>query len=523
MRESKNFNLAGNSMGLHIATIDYINRQCKTADPCVMVIFGAGDLTSRKLFPALYNLALGGQLPKNFACVVFARRSISDKEFREEMYQAVSQFSNTKQIDEQLWKQFAEKIFYHPSEFNEGEGYEGLKQRLEQLDQQFGTKGNRLYYLSTQPSFFALITEKLSGHHLLNPYSHSLDEKWTRVIVEKPFGLDFASARQLQKNITQNLDENQIYRIDHYLGKETVQNILHFRFTNPFFEANWNHRYVDQIQITVSEDIGVGTRGGYWEESGMIRDIVQNHMMQLLSLVAMEPPTSLKSNAVRNEKVKVVESIRPFPVDEIDRYVVRGQYGEGIVDGKHMKAYRQEDNVEPQSDVETFVAMQLFIDNWRWAGVPFYLRAGKRMPKRSTKIAVVFKEVPGFLFEIQGRKIEQNVLVIRIQPDEGFSLKINSKTPGSSNLQTVNMDFQYGSTFGASPSEAYERLLYDCMIGDNALFARSDEVMASWQLLTPIINKWQKETHLKFPNYNSGTWGPKEADLLLKSNGHKWL
>lgn len=511
-------------MGLHTATIDYINRQRKAADPCVIVIFGAtGDLTSRKLFPALYNLAVDGQLPENFACIAFARRDKSDKEFRDEMYQGVSKFSRNKPIDEALWKKFEEKIFYHRSDFHEDEGYQGLKKRLGQFDQQFGTKGNRLYYLSTQPSFFSLVTAKLSEHQLLYPFSHCLDDKWSRVIVEKPFGHDLASAEQLQKDMTKELDENQIYRIDHYLGKETVQNLLHFRFSNPFFEANWSNRHVEQIQMTVSEDIGVGTRGKFWEEAGMMRDIVQNHMMQLLSLVAMEPPTSLKANAVRNEKVKVVESIRPFPANEIDQYVVRGQYGEGIVGGQHVKAYRQEENVDPQSDVETFVAMQLFIDNWRWTGVPFYLRAGKRMPKRSTEIAVIFKEVPGFLFESQGCKVEQNVLVIRIQPDEGFSLRMNCKTPGSSVLQPVKMDFQYGSFFGATPPEAYERLLCDCMLGDNTLFARSDEVMASWQLLTPVLKHWQKEAPLIFPNYSSGTWGPKEADLLLERYGHKWL
>lgn len=511
-------------MGLHTATIEYMNRQRKAADPCVMVIFGAtGDLTSRKLFPALYNLAVEGQLPKDFACVAFARRDKSDQEFRDEMRQAVSQFSRTKPIDEELWKAFSSRIFYHRSDFHQDEGYAALQKRLQELDVQFGTKGNRLYYLSTQPSFFPLVTEKLKQHHLLYEYSHSLEDKWSRVIVEKPFGHDLASAEQLQSDLTKELDENQIYRIDHYLGKETVQNLLYFRFSNPFFEANWNNRYVDHIQISVCEDMGVGSRGKFWEEAGMLRDIVQNHVMQLLSLVAMEPPTSLTASAVRNEKVKVVESIRPIPHDKIDHYVVRGQYGEGNVNGQHVKAYRQEDNVDPQSDVETYVAMELFIDNWRWSGVPFYVRAGKRMAKRSTEIAVVFKEVPGFLFEAAGCKIEQNVLIIRIQPDEGFSLTMNCKTPGSSVLQPVKMDFQYGAFFGATPPEAYERLLCDCMIGDNTLFARSDEVLASWGLLTPVLNKWSSESPLIFPNYRSGTAGPKEAEWLLERNGRKWL
>jgi glucose-6-phosphate 1-dehydrogenase len=509
---------------LHTATLDYMHRQRKTADPCIMVIFGAtGDLTSRKLFPALYNLALDGQLPENFACVAFARRDKSDEDFRQEMLDAVNQFSRVKPIDMTLWQSFSSKIFYHRSDFHEDEGYEGLRSRLEELDRKFGTKGNRLYYLSTQPSFFSLVTSKLKEHQLLYKYSQNLEDKWSRIIVEKPFGHDLASAEELQRDMTEELDENQIYRIDHYLGKETVQNLLLFRFSNPFFEANWNNRYVDYIQITVSEDMGVGTRGKFWEEAGMMRDIVQNHMMQLLSLVAMEPPTSLKANAIRNEKVKVVESIRPFPLEDIDHYAVRGQYGEGIVNGEHVKAYRQEDNVHPESDVETFVALELFIDNWRWSGVPFYLRAGKRMPRRSTEIVVVFKEVPGFLFETQGQKVEPNVLLIRIQPDEGISLRMNCKTPASTTLQPVKMDFQYGSFFGKQPPEAYERLLCDCMIGDNTLFARADEVMASWRLLTPVLEKWSQEPPMIFPNYASGTWGPKEADALLSRNGRKWI
>lgn len=514
----------GSAMGLHTPSINYINLQKKSADPCIMVIFGAtGDLTSRKLFPALYNLTVDGQLPCNFAVVGFARRDKSDEEFRNEMYKAISQFSRNKPIDEEVWKEFSKKIFYHRSEFNEDEGYESLRKKLQEMDLQFDTRGNRLYYLSTQPSYFPLITEKLQHHHLLYPYSLSLDAKWSRVIVEKPFGHDLASAQQLQVDISEELDENQIFRIDHYLGKETVQNLLYFRFSNPYFEANWDNKHVDHIQISVMEDLGVGTRGKFWEEAGMLRDIVQNHVMQLLSLVAMEPPTSLNATAVRNEKVKVVESIRPLPQDKIDEFVVRGQYGEGIINGNHVKAYRQEENVNPQSDVETFAALELFIDNWRWSGVPFYLRAGKRMPKRTTEIAVVFKQAPGFLFETQGCKIEQNILIIRIQPDEGFSLRMNCKTPGSSLLQPVNMDFQYGAFFGATPPEAYERLIYDCMTGDNTLFARSDEVMASWNLLSPILQRWASEPPMIFPNYRSGTWGPKEADQLLERTCRTWV
>lgn len=509
---------------LHAATVDYMSRQCKSPDPCVLVIFGAtGDLTSRKLIPALYNLQLDGQLPKNFVCVAFARRDKSDQDFRDEMHEAVNNFSRIKPIEKNLWDEFSSKLFYHRSDFHEDEGYLKLDQLLQGFDEKFGTKGNRLYYLSTQPSFFSLVTGKLKQHNLLYQYSSSLSDKWSRVVVEKPFGQDLQSAEQLQSEMTSVLNENQIYRIDHYLGKETVQNLLLFRFSNPFFEANWNNRYVDHIQITVSEDIGVGTRGKFWEEAGMLRDIVQNHMMQLLSLVAMEPPTSLNANAIRNEKVKVVESIRPFDLETIDYNAVRGQYGQGIVNDEKVKGYRQEDNVAPNSNVETYVALELFIDNWRWNGVPFYLRAGKRLPKRSTEIAVVFKEVPGFLFETHGGKVASNVLVIRIQPNEGISLRMNCKTPGSTSLQPVKMDFQYGSYFKATQPEAYERLLYDCMLGDNTLFARADEVMASWRLLTPVLEKWSQETHLNFPNYAAGSWGPEEADLLLERNGRQWL
>ncbi len=509
---------------LHAASVAYMNRQCKSPQPCVLVIFGAtGDLTSRKLLPALYNLDLEGQLPENFVFVAFARRNKSDQEFREEMFNAVNNFSRTKPVDMQLWDSFSSKLFYHQSDFHEDEGYEKLGLRMKEFDEKFGTKGNRLYYLSTQPSFFSLVTKKLKEHNLLYQYKYPVEEKWSRVIVEKPFGHDLQSAEQLQEEMTSRLNENQIYRIDHYLGKETVQNILLFRFSNPFFEANWNNRYVDNIQITVSEDMGVGTRGKFWEEAGMLRDIVQNHMMQLLSLVAMEPPTSLNANAIRNEKVKVVESIRPFDINNIDTYAVRGQYGEGVVNKENVKGYRQEDNVNPASNVETFVALELFIDNWRWSGVPFYLRAGKRLPRRATEIAVVFKEVPGFLFETHGGKVEQNVLVIRIQPDEGISLNMNCKIPGYTCLQPVKMDFQYHSYFKATPPEAYERLLYDCMIGDNTLFARADEVMASWRLLTPVLEKWSQGSNSNFPNYSAGTWGPKEADQLLERNGRQWL
>jgi glucose-6-phosphate 1-dehydrogenase len=498
-------------------------RQKKTVEPCVMVIFGAtGDLTGRKLVPALYNLALEGQLPGHFACVGFARRDKSNEIFRNEMLDAVNKYSRNKPVNHEVWDAFQDQLFYHKSEFHDDEGYESLKHLLQQLDTQFGTKGNRVFYLSTQPSFFPQIIEKLKEHQLIYD-ANEVHDKWSRVIIEKPFGHDLKSAQALQKDISKHLGDNQIYRIDHYLGKETVQNLLVFRFSNSIFESLWNNNHIDHIQFTVAEEIGIGTRGKFWEESGMLRDIVQNHMMQLLSLLAMEPPSSLKADAIYNEKVKIMEAIRPLPLDKLDQYAIRGQYGPGIVDGKEVKGYRQEDNVPPDSSVETFVALKLFIDNWRWAGVPFYLRAGKRLPKRATEIAIVFKAAPGYLFQSGNKPNEANILVIRIQPDEGISLKMNCKIPGlGTQIQPVKMHFAYGSYFGSAPPEAYERLICDCMSGDNTLFTRTDEVMASWRLLTPVLERWESEKPKDFPNYASGTWGPKAADSLLTKDGHQW-
>lgn len=494
----------------------------KTAAPCILVIFGAtGDLTARKLLPALYNLAREGQLPAHFACVGFARRDKTHEMFRKEMLDAINKFSRVKPVDQSLWETFSEQLFYYKSEFDHDEGYEGLDKFLQELDRKFDTKGNRVFYLSTQPSFFPLIVEKLHEHHLIYKVN---DERgrWSRVIIEKPFGHDLNSAISLQNEITKYLDESQIYRIDHYLGKETVQNLLVFRFCNPIFESVWNNRYVDHVQITVSEEIGIGTRGHFWEEAGMLRDIVQNHVMQLLSLVAMEPPVNLSPDAIHDEKVKVMESIRPFPAKRIQDYVVRGQYGPGYIEGQPVVGYRQEANVSPTSNVETYAAMELNLDSWRWAGVPFYIRAGKRLPKRATEIAITFKQAPGCLFKMTGRKVDANIIVIRIQPDEGISLKMNCKIPGLSQLiQPVKMDFRYGSYFGLTPPEAYERLICDCMAGDSTLFARVDEVLASWRLLTPVLDYWQR-TPPQFPNYDSGTWGPEEADRLLERNGCKW-
>jgi glucose-6-phosphate 1-dehydrogenase len=491
-------------------------------DPCILVIFGAtGDLTARKLFPAIYNLAREGQLPSQFAVVGFARRDKSHEQFRQEMKEAINQFSRVKPVDPNVWKNFEEQIFYHRSEFHDEEGYASLDQFLKQLDGRFGTKGNRVFYFSTQPRFFTTISGQLHKAGLI--YDHQQEDKWSRVIIEKPFGHDLESAHALQKELLQCLSEEQIYRIDHYLGKETVQNLMVFRFANSLYESLWNSRYIDHVQITVAESIGIGKRGAFYEEEGLLRDIVQNHMMQLLCLVAMEPPVNLKANAIRDEKVKVLQALRPFTPEDYKTSIVRGQYAPGYIDGAPVAGYREEDKVDPNSNVETFAALRLFIDNWRWQGVPFYLRGGKRLPKRATEIAIQFKHPPEVLFQEQGKKHEANVLAIRIQPDEGIALKINCKVPGpQSPIQPVKMDFRYGSYFGLAPPEAYERLILDCMSGDNTLFAREDEVFSSWTLLSPVLHHWANTEPDCFPNYQAGTWGPDLADEMMARDGRKW-
>ncbi|HSX13510.1 MAG TPA: glucose-6-phosphate dehydrogenase [Chlamydiales bacterium] len=498
------------------------NRQTRTIDPCIVVIFGAtGDLTGRKLTPALYNLGREGMLPANFATVGFARRDKTHQQFREEIKNDVNMYSRVKPIDETFWKNFEQKLFYHKSEFDDDKGYQSLDAFLKELDAKLATRGNRVFYLSVQPKYFTLIIEKLKKNGLI--YDPENQEKWSRVIIEKPFGHDSDSARQLQKEISQYLDETQTYRIDHYLGKETVQNILVFRFANAIFEPMWNCKHIDHIQITVAEEIGIGSRGHFYEEEGMLRDILQNHMMQLLSLVAMEPPVSLSGSAIRDEKVKVVQSIRPLSEDDFNNTVIRGQYGPGFINGKEVIGYRAEKDVNPNSHVETYVALRLFIDNWRWAGVPFYLRGGKRLPKRGTEIAIIFKDAPGVLFQQGDKKHDPNILAIRIQPDEGISLKINCKVPGpSSPIQPVKMDFRYGSYFGASPPEAYERLIWDCMKGDSTLFARADEVESSWNVFTPLLQYWAANPPKDFPNYASGSWGPKKADEMIEKDKRAW-
>jgi len=493
----------------------------KSIDPCTLVIFGAtGDLTARKLIPAIYNLGKERHLPTNFACVGVARREKSHDDFRNDMEENIDKFSRTKPIDKGFWSNFKERLFYHQSQFDSDEGYESLKIFLSEIDSKHATGGNRIFYLSVQPKFFPLIIEKLKKHGLI--YNPS-DEKWSRVIIEKPFGKDLDSAKELQNQIQEHISEEQTYRIDHYLGKETVQNILVFRFANSIFESIWNYKHIEHVQITVAEDIGVENRGEFFEEEGLTRDIIQNHMMQLLSIIAMEPPVDLSEKGVRDEKVKVLQSVRPFTEDDFKNSVVRGQYKGGFVNGEKVKPYREEDEVSDKSNIETFTAIRFFIDNWRWDGVPFYIRGGKRLPKKVTEIAVIFKDSPGVLFQHKDNKNEPNVLAIRIQPDEGISMKINCKVPGpSSPIQPVKMDFRYGAYFGKAPPEAYERLILECINGDSTLFARSDEVLQSWKIFTPILEYWEANSPKDFPNYESGTWGPKSADELIKKDNRSW-
>ena len=484
-----------------------------------MIIFGAsGDLTNRKLIPALYNLAVTGFLPKNFAVIGFARKPKTDESFRAELYEAVKEFSRSKPIDEAVWATFAERLHYAQSDYSNLADYEALNERLLEIDKGHGTQGNRLYYLATPPEAYPTIIEHIGRSSLCKDCPGS----WSRIIVEKPFGHDLQSARDLNAHTHQFFREDQIYRIDHYLGKETVQNILVFRFSNGIFEPIWNRRYVDHVQITVAENIGVENRGSYYEQAGVIRDIIQNHLLQLVALTAMEPPAEFSADSVRNEKVKVLKAIR------VDRTrgdgTIRGQYGPGKVGGQLVPGYTQEAGVAVDSTTETYLAMKLLIDNWRWAGVPFYVRSGKRLPKRTSEIAIVFKMPPLLLFsDTTAQQIEPNTLVLNIQPDEGISLKFGSKVPGSGEkIRPVVMDFKYGTAFNVPAPDAYERLILDCMLGDSTLFTRSDEVETAWSIITPVQQKWQDDSGSFMELYRAGTWGPKQADDFIRADGREW-
>lgn len=492
----------------------FINSIFCSTDPSIIVVFGAsGDLTARKLIPAFYNLMREGHLSENTAIVGVGRNVYNEESFRQKMGEAIEKFSRTKQLDIAFWEHFKNKISYIQVSFDEDTGYDKLQEHLLKIDQDFGTQGNRLYYLSTPPSFFSLITEKLHEHQLIYNCENS-KEKWSRVIIEKPFGSNLDTAIDLQQRISKYLQQSQIYRMDHYLGKEGVQNLFTLRFENALLEPIWNNEYIDNIQITLSEEIGIGTRASFWEETGALRDIFQNHLMQLLAIVAMEPPTTLNSQNIHTEKMKVLNAIRSFPLAELDNHVIRGQYGSGTIQGSPVVGYFQENGVLEASAAETFVAAKIYIDNERWNGVPFYIRGGKRLPKQTTEIVVTFKAPTNQ---------SSNALFIRIQPNTGVFFRTLSKVPGL-NRSVKPIVFGYGldSFFGISSPEAYEKLIYDCIRGDRSLFVEAEEQFAAWRLLTPVLEYWRIHSSEKIPAYDAGTWGPSGADLLLMENGHEW-
>ncbi len=493
----------------------------KALEPCSIVIFGAsGDLTARKLIPALYHLFLEKQMPASFRIVGFARREKTDESWRTELREALNQFSRTKPVDNAIWDAFAASVFYCQGDFGDDAAYNKLRDMLKP----FGgsARHHQLYYLATSPSQFAEVVEHLHDAGLLQKEERA--EGGQRIVVEKPFGHDLASARQLNAELTRFADEQQVFRIDHYLGKETVQNILMFRFSNAIFEQLWKRESIDSVQITVGEKLGVGGRGGYYEEAGAMRDMVQNHLLQVLSLVAMEPPVSLDAESVRDEKVKLLKSIRPLRREQLATNVVRGQYFAGQIDGKLCPGYRQETKVQPDSNVETFVALKMSIDNWRWSGVPFYLRTGKCLPLSASEVRILFRPAPNVLFAAQsGMNLDANSLTLRLQPNEGISLRFNGKVPGNSLVaRQVRMHFAYDTEFGAYTPEAYERLLLEAIAGDATLFIRRDEVETAWGIVDPIRKEWENRPLTNREFYSAGTWGPVAADDLLAQTGHQW-
>ncbi|MEE9218976.1 MAG: glucose-6-phosphate dehydrogenase [Acidobacteriota bacterium] len=484
-----------------------------------MVVFGAGgDLTERKLVPALYNLAAGGLLPREFAIIGLARSEREEGKFRDKLRQGIEE--HVAYFNPALVERLLERTYYIAGDYRDAAVYERLRRKLSDADRAHGTGGNYLFYLATPPSFFCETVRQLGQAGL----AAQADGRWRRVIIEKPFGHDLDSARCLNRDIREVLEESQIYRIDHYLGKETVQNILVFRFSNGIFEPIWNRRYVDHVQITVVESIGVEHRAAYYEEAGALRDMLPNHLFQLLALTAMEPPISFEANAVRDEKEKVLNAIQPIPPEQVLSRTVRGQYGEGTVDGVKVPAYRSEPRIAPDSNTETYVAMKLLIDSWRWADVPFYLRTGKRLKGRFTEIAIRFKRAPLILFrDTPIDSLAPNQLILRIQPQEGISLSFGAKVPGPmTRIGHVDMDFSYAEHFGHSPTTGYETLLYDCMHGDATLFQRADNVESAWRVVAPILDVWKALPARNFPNYKSGTWGPREADELLARDSRRW-
>ncbi len=499
-----------------------VNKKPDIAPPSIFIIFGAGgDLAKRKLFPALCNLKKQGLLPEKFAVVAITHQPISDEAYREYLGEVLPELSSS-ESDCEVWQGFRDNIFTTALDFCQASGYTTLAQVLQQVGAQQGIPANYLFYLATPPRFFGEIASQLK----LAGLTKEQEGEWRRVIIEKPFGQDLESARVLNRLLHASLEEHQIYRIDHYLGKETVQNILAYRFTNSTVEPIWDHRYIDHVQITVAESVGVENRANYYEASGALRDMIPNHLLAVLSVVAMEPPNSFDADAVRDEQTKVLRAIRPFTPEDVLTETVRGQYGAGQLRGKEVAGYRQEPGVDPASKTETYVALKVMIDSWRWVGVPFYIRTGKRMPGRYTEVAVVYKHAPNAMFRNSSfghRDLPANMLVLRLQPHEGIDMTFNAKVPGPQmKLGTVTMDFHYKDHFGSEPTTGYETLIFDCMNGDATLFKRADNIEVGWEIVEPILDVWSALPTRNFPNYASGTWGPKEADQLLERDGRQW-
>jgi glucose-6-phosphate 1-dehydrogenase len=495
----------------------------RVPEPCAIVLYGAtGDLAHRKLVPALFRLARGGNLPSECAIVGFARRDWTDDQLRAEYEKSLADEVGGPDFPE-LWAQFSRRLVFASGTFDDPLAFRNLKLKLEEVDRSHGTRGNRVYYLAVAPEFFSTIIDHLGGADLIYPWQQAIP--WSRVVIEKPFGHDLESARALNLAVSHVLDESQVYRIDHYLGKETVQNILALRFGNTIFEPTWNRRYVHSVQVTVAEEVGMaGGRGAYYDTAGTLRDMVQNHMMQLLCLVGMEPPVNLSADAVRNEKVKVLQALPEWGPEDVYRNVVRAQYTAGSMHGMEVPGYLQEKGVAPDSKTDTYVAIRLELDNWRWAGVPFFLRTGKRLPKRATEIAIRYRRPPTELFDPQADgQAAANHLVLRIQPNEGASLTFEAKVPGSRRrLQEVRMDFRYGTAFAVPPPEAYERLLLDVMLGDQSLFTRTDEVESAWRFITAILDAWKRPEAPPPDEFVAGSWGPASADAIIARDAAQW-
>ena len=491
----------------------------RPGDPCVMITFGAaGDLTRRKLVPALYNLAKQQLLSREFAMVGVSHGSMSTEDFRKWVAEDIQHYAGSS-ADPELIEWFLRRVYYVTAEFDDISTYTNLKSFLEKVDKDHSTHGNCLFYLAIAPRFFGSVVEQLASAQLMDESGH-----WRRVIIEKPFGHDQDSAKALNQQLLRVASEKQIYRIDHYLGKETVQNILAFRFANGIFEPVWNRRYIDHVQISVTETVGVESRGSYYDHAGALRDMVPNHIMQLISLTTMEPPISFQADAVRDEQAKILHAIQPLSAEDVLSRTVRGQYGSGIIDSQRVAGYREEGDVPRDSKTESFVAMKLAIDNWRWADVPFYLRTGKRLAAQNTHIVIQFRRAPFVLFrDTPVENLMPNQLVLHIQPEEGISLQFAAKVPGPiMRLGAVDMNFEYADYFGTQPSTGYERLLHDCMIGDATLFQRADMVEAGWCVVSPVLDVWKALPPRNFPNYPAGTWGPKESDELLERDGRRW-